>query len=354
MLGPLLVPPQIYAYAWELVLGPSGWWSTLSAGTPLGHAVYAGLISAGWLWPVVALIVGAGWRSTGRATYALAILDVGPVRAWFQAVLPSLRNHVIAAGCVVGSLALIEYAIPHLTLARVYATELMLLVESAVDAKMIFQLAAQVFGLVLVLMVVALIHVRASARWELIRPQEDASLGDGSGSVIGRGAWIVTGAVWLITVGMPLAAMAFSLQRSDAWAEAFSLFARQWTVVAGRGGDDRGAVGGDGGGDGGPGPGVGSILAGVGGMGGFRARGPARGGGGGGVHRGFQSGRCSGLFVRSHPVGLGVCPGGAVRGGGGAGCLVGDGAAADGAHRAGPGRRGRVRGTFWLTLCCPC
>jgi len=239
VLAPLLIPPQIYAYAWELASGPQGllggFLPAASSSTALGGAVRAGAITAGWLWPIVALIVGAGWRVTGRSAYALAILDTTPARAYLRAVIPSLRNHLTAAASLVFAISLIEYAIPHLTLSRVYATELVLLVDAGAPAGQIVAMAAQVSMLVLVLVVLATTSVRATADWQPIGTEDD--MGFGLGGVArrrpGGGGWTVWSGlaiIWLVSVGVPVAAMCTSLREAGAWCRALTLFAREWTV----------------------------------------------------------------------------------------------------------------------------
>ena len=83
-LAPLLIPPQVYAYAWQIALSPQAFLGRIinSGGNSpwVGGAVRAGLISAAWLWPVVTLIVSAGWRSTGQAIYGKS--------QWRPAIVP--------------------------------------------------------------------------------------------------------------------------------------------------------------------------------------------------------------------------------------------------------------------------
>ena len=239
VLAPLLIPPQIYAYAWGLASGAQGLLGSIlpaaSSSPALGGAARAGAITAGWLWPIVTLIVGAGWRVTGRSAYALAILDTTPTRAYLRAVIPSLRNYLTAAASLVFAISLLEYAIPHLTLSRVYATELVLLVYAGAPTGQIVTMAAQVSALVLVLVVLAAMSVRATADWQPIGTDDDLGfgLGGGAGCRLGSGgwtAWIGFAVIWLLTVAVPVAAMGTSLRQAGAWRQALTLFAREWTV----------------------------------------------------------------------------------------------------------------------------
>lgn len=233
VLAPLLIAPQIYAYAWEVATGPQGvfdgWLPSTTSAGPWGGTVRAGLISAGWLWPIVAMIVGAGWRSTGRSVYALAVLDTTPTRAYLRAVLPALRHHTVAAGCLVFAVSLIEYAIPHLTLARVWSTELLLLVDAGAPPRQIMGLAFQVMAVVVVVLAAAAVHLRATAGWAQMDVDDSA---ESAGRYLGAGwmARVGFSFVCIVTVGVPVIALLTSLRRSDAWVEALSLFARQWTV----------------------------------------------------------------------------------------------------------------------------
>jgi len=169
VMTPLLLPPHVHAYAWELVLERLGLFSWLGPGQIPALSWWApiqgGLISAGWLWPMVALIVAAGWRVAGRSALMLAILDTTPARAYLRAVLPTLRHHLAAAMCLVLAVTLIEYPIPHMTLNRVYATELMLLADAAAPMWQILAVAGPVWILVFLFVGLAGVSLRATASW---------------------------------------------------------------------------------------------------------------------------------------------------------------------------------------------
>lgn len=232
-LAPLIVPPQVYAYAWGLLPASD---KPISA---VGLAVRAGLISAAWLWPVVALVVAAGWRSTGRGVYRLALLDTSGLQAFLRAVLPSLRPQLVAAVALVAGVTLIEYAIPHLTLSRVWATELMVLVEVRAPYGQMMRMAAQPIFVTAMILLSAILAVRGSGGWQPIS-EEDAtpeSLGrlnrggervtrDRTG--IGRAAWAGAGVVWLGTLGLPAGLMLANLRVPGAWMQGLSTFGAQW------------------------------------------------------------------------------------------------------------------------------
>jgi iron(III) transport system permease protein len=225
ILAPLIVPPQVYAYAWGL-LGSGGTqrWA--------GGAVRAGVISGAWLWPIVALVIAAGWRSTGRAVYRMALLDAAPLSAFMRVVLPSLRPTLVAASCLVAGITLIEYAIPHLTLCRVWSTELMVLVEVGAPAGQIVRMAVQPFICAVLLMVVAWRLVRGSGSWEAIQDDTtfDAAerlnrrLFGSCGPLASGGAALI----WLATLGLPVGLMLANLRVPGAWMQGLAMFSRQW------------------------------------------------------------------------------------------------------------------------------
>lgn len=226
-LAPLIVPPQVYAYAWGLLpASPGARWA--------GGAVRAGLISAGWLWPVVALVVASGWRSTGNVAYRLALLDTSGFQAFLRAVLPGLRPQVVAAAALVGGITLIEYAIPHLVLARVWATELMVLVDVRAPYGQVIRMAAQPVAIIILLLGAAVLAVRGSGGWQPLT-DEDATADSlerlnrgGRAGTIGWAAWLSAGGVWLLTLGVPVGLMAANLRMPRAWVEKLTTFAYQW------------------------------------------------------------------------------------------------------------------------------
>jgi iron(III) transport system permease protein len=229
-LAPLLVPPQVYAYAWGLVTLPGG--ITGSAGGAVswwGPSVRAGLISAGWLWPVVAVVLAAGWRTTGRSTFRLALLDTSPGRAFIRAVVPSLRAYLVAAASVVFVLTLIEYPIPHLTLARVYATELLVLCDVGAPPGQVMRMAGQVIVLVLAVAAGAIWAVRGIGDWESLGGNEE-------GGPSGRASrpQLVTllgaAAVWAGSILLPVGFMLAELRVRGAWTQGLSLFTREWSA----------------------------------------------------------------------------------------------------------------------------
>ncbi len=232
---PLLIPPQVYAYAWQLAASPAGglsWLLPENVGEMwLGGAVRAGLISAGWLWPVPALILAAGWRSSGRTAYTLALLDSGPTRAYLRAVVPSLRPNLAAAAGAVFAISLLEYAIPHLTRCRIYATELLVLVDAGAPPGQIMQMAAQVVAILGILAVAVVLVIRTTASWEPAGTDNETAGLIGPDGRKGRAGWFGRAAaalVLLATVGIPVAIMSAVKPGGPAWRESFVLFAHEW------------------------------------------------------------------------------------------------------------------------------
>ncbi len=234
VLSPLLIPPQVYAYAWGLLLSPQGALGILVPGDtsvgPWSRVFQAGLISAIWLWPVVTLIVAAGWRSAGRGVFELAILDTSPGRAFLLGVLPVLRAYLLAAGCTVFAITLLEYAIPHLVLARVFATELLVLVDVGAPPGQIISLAAIPIMIILALVGLVWIALRKVHLWQALEEDGDDLAGwpaFGYGW-FGRGVWGGSALVWIVSVLLPAGVMFAQLRVPGAWRQGFVLFRDQW------------------------------------------------------------------------------------------------------------------------------
>ncbi len=235
ILSPLLIPPQVYAYAWGLL---GSMYGPLSAILPL-HRVgiwqnlpaRAGLISAGWLWPVPALILAAGWRTAGRPVYLLASLDTTPLRAFLRAVLPSLRPWLVASVALVFVITLLEYPIPHLTVVRVYATELLLLSDAFAPPGQIVRMALHIALIVAVVGLISYGSVRALRGWQAVEEDESGrSLPMGG---VGYVLPMLALLAWTFSVGIPALAMWLNLRVSGAWLAGFRLFSDEWWLSLG-------------------------------------------------------------------------------------------------------------------------
>ena len=230
VLAPLLIPPQIYAYAWGLAVSPTGPLAGVasplaSAGT-LEATVRSGLISAGWLWPAAAIILAAAWRTTGAGVYQLALLDASPGRAFLSAVLPSLRSAVLAAVCVVFAVAMLEYPIPHLGLVRVYATELMMLFDVGAPPGQILRMAVEPIAVVAMAVLMAAWLSRKFALGDPLG--EIAGFTSGPAGRLSCWAVVVAAGVWAATVVVPAVAMLGNMRDVAGWRQAVRLLRNDW------------------------------------------------------------------------------------------------------------------------------
>lgn len=236
-LVPLLIPPQVYAYAWQLMLAPKGLLGGLMGeDTPSNwdRTLQAGAVSAGWLWPVAALILAAGWRHAARGVYALAQLDAAPWRAYSRGALPSLRPFVAASATVVAAITMIEYAIPHLLLARVYATEVLTLVNVSAPPGQVMRLAAGAIATIAVIGALGMWSLRSMRHWMPLDAGDEIDAGIGSRRSRdrvpgGRMAGVIFGGIWLGSVALPVVVLVASLRSGWAWRQGFMLLDREWS-----------------------------------------------------------------------------------------------------------------------------
>ena len=224
ILCPLLIPPQTYAYAWAR--------SPLTM--PIGFTAKSALITGLWLWPVASLLLASGWRREGRAAYSLALLDANPAKAFIRGALPSLRPYWLAAMAAVGVVALLEYAIPHLTsgsFAPVWATELLVLFELAAPAQQIVTMAAQVVLATAILAVIGRWALRTRPGWHAAYAGQEDAAGRVPGA--GKPAWVLAAGVWLLSVALPVGLMLAAIRRPDRCLQAFTLLGPDWLASLG-------------------------------------------------------------------------------------------------------------------------
>jgi ABC-type Fe3+ transport system permease subunit len=117
VISPLLLPPTVLAFGWSRAFARAGW-------TP-PDVLLCVWTWAAWLWPVPALLLGAGWARSGRAAYESSLMDAGRWRAFYAGGLSALRAHLAAAAIAVLILCLADYNVPHACNLQVYATELL-------------------------------------------------------------------------------------------------------------------------------------------------------------------------------------------------------------------------------------
>ena len=123
MLAVLISPPMVYAFGWASVW-PTG----------LDPRVQSVLVWALWLWPIPALVLGAGWLRLGSTLYESAILNMSPAAAFVFVVLPVLGRHILFVMLLVFILCLNDYGVPHACGLVVMATELLGLALSSTRA----------------------------------------------------------------------------------------------------------------------------------------------------------------------------------------------------------------------------
>ena len=115
---PLMLPPMVYAFGWERLLG--GQWSR--QWSPLARCVW---VWASWAWPIPALILGAGWSRLGRDAYEAALLVTSAPSAFCRIVLPVLSRHVFISLLILFAVFCGEYSVPHSQGVFVIASDLL-------------------------------------------------------------------------------------------------------------------------------------------------------------------------------------------------------------------------------------
>ena len=227
-IAPLLIPPQVYAYAWDLIgVGPTSLNRvSLDAGWTGGvvYALSAGLVTGTWLWPIAAMIIASGWRPAGLPALRLALIDANTGVAWRRSVLPSMTLYVTVALAVVFAIALIEYPIPHMSQARVCATELQVLVELRASGGQLARTAMTPTLLMAGCMVFAIRHRRRAAAWQALEAEVDESeVGVGTVRLA-----VLTTIVWLVTVGTPAGALLLRMHDWTSWTSVIGQFSEEW------------------------------------------------------------------------------------------------------------------------------
>ncbi len=125
MIGLLCLPPMVLTFGWQRV-----WGRQLSGTSSAWYWVRCVWIWASWLWPVAAMVIGAGWSRVGRSAYEAAIMETGPMRAFVKGVLPVLGGFVGSAALIVFAVLLGEYSVPHANGVSVVATESLVLADA--------------------------------------------------------------------------------------------------------------------------------------------------------------------------------------------------------------------------------
>lgn len=230
LMGVLLCPPMVYAFAWEKVL-PAGF-------DPHLRCI---LVWAGWLWPVPAVLISSGWVRVGRGSHEAALLDYSPIAAFVRVGLPTLSRYIALSVLVVFTLLFNDYGVPHACGLLVYSTELLGWAQASanvIDTAWPAVLPAGVTAAVL--LVVWALWRRCSVDDEFGSPPIVGRLSRGAVVAL----LIVLFGVWLLPVGALVArlgsvetlAAAWSTYRGDlGWTLATALLAGCLAVVMGAG-----------------------------------------------------------------------------------------------------------------------
>ena len=110
----LLTPPMVLALGWNRLLPIA-----------VGDTLRCLMIWSLWMWPIPAMIIGAGWSRVGRSAYEAALLTVSPWLAFVHVGLGVLRSHVALSAAIVFVLCFGDYGTPHACSVTVFSTELL-------------------------------------------------------------------------------------------------------------------------------------------------------------------------------------------------------------------------------------
>ncbi len=220
LIVPLLLPPMVFSFGWQRLLGAHG--PGMRDWGPLLRCVW---VWGTWGWPIPALIIGAGWSRVGRAAYEAAILESSGGGAFLRAVLPSLRRHLVVSGLILFVLFVGEYSVPHSNGVIVVATELLTYVQSASMAECLRQSVPMMVLVLSLLVAIRLVWPARVAqehderRVETSRPQALA--------------WCAVLAVVVGTAVFPIAALAWRATLVGELFEAFSTYRAEllWSLA---------------------------------------------------------------------------------------------------------------------------
>lgn len=110
----LICPPMVYAFGWEKLL-------------PISFDPYVRciLVWTLWLWPIPAIIIGAGWSQTGKSIFEAARMDTSTGKAFLNVAFSTLRIHIGVSFFIVFVLFFTSYDVPHACGLIVFSTELL-------------------------------------------------------------------------------------------------------------------------------------------------------------------------------------------------------------------------------------
>lgn len=115
---PLFLSPAALTFGWSRFFSWLGW----RGGSGELACVWSW---ASWLWPIPAMLLGAGWAGVGRRGYEAALLEAGRWRAFVAGGLPALRGHLLGSAVILMGIFCADYNVPHACSLQVYSTELL-------------------------------------------------------------------------------------------------------------------------------------------------------------------------------------------------------------------------------------
>lgn len=128
-LVPLLIPPHIHTISWLRIFGNNGYITEWFMARGIEFDVRAGFLEIGneatifpgaiWMltasfWPLIPLLMGAGFRQMDTAREEAALLQRGLYRSRLSVALPTLRPFVISGAFFVFLFSIGCYAVPSL------------------------------------------------------------------------------------------------------------------------------------------------------------------------------------------------------------------------------------------------
>jgi len=198
LLVPLLVPPMVYAFAWQKI-APRAFGGV----TDVVRCLW---VWACWCWPIPAALIGTDWARRGRRAFEAAVLEGSSRAAFVRVVFPLLTRNGVLGLLIVFALLMGEYSVPHACGLVVAATSLLgWATESSRPADVLLPALPMVGAAAVTLLAVGR---------RLGRGDEDAETEVGgalSAATGGRRAIVVASALVGGTVVLPVAALVVHL-----------------------------------------------------------------------------------------------------------------------------------------------
>ena len=199
LLMPVVLPRYVHYYAWMLVLSPTSklgaYLATRMAVARAVHTVVCCAVLVLWLWPLAALVLAGGWRSTDRGVWDSALLEAGRLRRFWSVVFPILRRWLLLAFGVCFVLALSEFATFHLGGVRTMGTELAVLYQQSGSEAVV---ATAAWPVVVAAALIAVALTTTSKKWQMREVVSEA--------VESRrwGGWLVVAVLFAVSFLVPV------------------------------------------------------------------------------------------------------------------------------------------------------